>query len=66
MNKQQVDSSFKTWILPSVKVEFEKDGIRDIPARCEAYNNYVDSLHKDRQLTDTQVNKYCIPKNLIN
>lgn len=66
LNKSQVDSSFINFILPEIKNQYEQDGIKDIPARCEAYNNYVDGLQKAGEITENQANKYCIPKRLIN
>ena len=65
LNKSQVDSSFINFILPEVKNAYEQDGIKDKPARCEAYNNYVDNLQKSGRLTEQQANDYCIPKHLI-
>lgn len=65
LNKSQVDSSFINFILPEVKQRFEQDGIKDKPARSEAYNNYIDTLQKAGEITEKQANKYCIPKHLI-
>lgn len=65
LNKSQVDNSFINFILPEVKNRFEQDGIKDKPARCEAYNNYIDTLQKAGEITENQANKYCIPKHLI-
>jgi tRNA A37 N6-isopentenylltransferase MiaA len=64
-SKTQVDRMFKEDVLPSVRAEYEQDRRRDIPARCEAYNNFVDYLQKDGRLTESQANRYCIPNNLI-
>ncbi|HSE99825.1 MAG TPA: hypothetical protein VLA48_02925 [Nitrososphaeraceae archaeon] len=66
LNKSQVDSYFIDFILPEIKNQYEQDGIKDKPARREAYNNYIDGLQKDGQITEKQANKYCIPKRLIN
>ena len=65
LNKTQVDKEFIEYILPMVRTEYEQDRRRDIPARCEAYNNFVDSLQKDGRITETQANNYSIPNNLI-
>lgn len=65
LSKSQVDSSFINFILPEIKDYYEKDGIKDIPARCEAYNNYIDNLQKNGEITENQANKYCIPNQLI-
>lgn len=65
MTKSQIDQIFIEDILPIVKAQFEINGHKDIPARCEAYNNYIDGLHKDGDITESQANGYCIPKHLI-
>jgi len=65
LNKSQVDSSFINFLLPEIKQQYEQDNIKDIPARCEAYNNYVDHLQKAGEITEKQANKYCIPNHLI-
>lgn len=64
-NKKTLDQCFKNEVLPQIKSQYEQDGIKDIPARCEAYNNYVDGWYKDGLITEKQANKFCIPKNLI-
>jgi len=51
--------------LPHVIAQYEQDGMKDKPARCEAYNNYVDSLLKDGKITEKQANKWCIPDSLL-
>jgi len=74
MTKKQIDQQFKDYLLPSVKKAFERDNratlkgkaCKDKPARCEAYNNYIDSLHREGRITESQANRYCIPKSLIN
>lgn len=65
MTKSQIDQIFIESVLPLIKAEYEQDGRKDIPARCEAYNNYIDGLHKDDVITNFQVRSYCIPKHLI-
>lgn len=59
--KKQVDEFFKTDILPSIKV-LEYGGFTDKPLIREAYNNYIDSLYKDREITEKQANSFIIPK----
>ena len=46
--------TFITEILPMIQEQYEQDGIPDIPARCEAWNNWTDSLCKDEQISDWQ------------
>lgn len=47
-----VADRFESDILPFVREEFESDGMKDFPARREAFCNFVDSLNKDGELTD--------------
>jgi len=47
-----VADRFENDILPFVREEFESDGMKDYPARREAFCNFVDSLNKDGELTD--------------
>lgn len=63
--KKEIDNTFKLFILPAIKITYEKDGIKDIPARREGYNNYIDALHKDGSITEKQANRYCIHKRFI-
>lgn len=65
LSKKQIDKDFITHILPMVKNHFEQDGKRDIPARCEEYNIFIDNLHRNGEITEKQANKYSIPKRLI-
>ena len=46
--------TFITESLPVIQERYEQDGIPDIPARCEAWNNCTDSLCKDEQISDWQ------------
>ena len=65
ITKKQIDKDFRTHILPMVKNHYEEDGIKDIPARCQEYNFFIDQLQKNGEITENQANKYSIPKNLI-
>ena len=47
--------TFTTEILPMIQEAHEQDGIPDIPARSEAWNNWTDNLHRDNQISDWQV-----------
>jgi hypothetical protein len=69
LTKAQVDYIFRTEILPIIRDQ-EKAFSRgrhsiDVLMRCEEYNNFVDSLQKDGQLTKSQAENYSIPKSLI-
>ena len=50
---------WKPELLPAVKAQYEQDGMRDIPARRETWNNYIDALVQDRQLPRHAVNWSC-------
>lgn len=54
-------STFEETILPSIVNAYEQDGVRDIPARREAYNNYVDSLEKDGSIPSRVADNTCLP-----
>jgi len=43
---------FQNHILPMVVDAYEQDGEVDIPARREAWCNWIDSLNKDGRLSD--------------
>ena len=47
--------TFTTEILPMIQEAHEQDGNADIPARSEAWNNWIDNLHRDNQISDWQV-----------
>lgn len=44
--------SFCEEILPYVRGLYEADGIRDIPARREAWNDYLDSWVRDGEIPE--------------
>ena len=64
LTDNQVFEQFKQFVLPGVIRQYEADRIPDKPARCEAFNNYVDGLHRDNKVSDKQVNNICIPDEL--
>lgn len=69
LTKAQVDRIFREDVMPIIRTK-EKEYKRgrcsvDVPMRCEAYNDFVDSLCEDGQLTRYQANTYDIPKSLI-
>ena len=69
LTKAQVDYTFRTEILPIIRDQEKafRTGrqFMDVPMRCEEYNNFVDRLQKDGQLTRKQAENYSIPKGLI-
>jgi hypothetical protein len=52
--KAQALATFKAQIKPHIPKG-------DKPALCEAWNNYVDSLHRDGMITYRQVNNWVNP-----
>ena len=55
MTFDQACEQFTDCILPMIQEQHEQDGNADIPARSEAWNNWIDSLHRDEQISDWQV-----------
>ena len=54
MTFDQACEQFTDCILPMIQEQHEQDGIADMPARREAWNNWTDSLCSDGQLSDWQ------------
>ena len=52
---------FTNDVLPLVTLMYEQDGAPDNPARCEAWNNWTDSLCKNRQISDWQYENWSHP-----
>ena len=52
---------FEYEILPAIRFAHERDGQPDWPARREAWNNWTDSLCKDRQISDWQYENWSHP-----
>jgi len=52
---------FTIEILPCIQREYEQDGEPDNPARCEAWNNWTDSLCKSRVISDWQYENWSHP-----
>jgi len=63
LNKKQADNNFISFILPLIKKS--EGNLIDKPMRCEEYNSYIDSLQKSGEITESQANRYCIPKHLL-
>ena len=47
-----VAKRFEFEVLPIIRANFEADGMKDYPARREAFCNFVDMLNKDGEITD--------------
>ena len=53
--KRQVDAMFRQDVMPAIRAdEKARGGRKDIPMRCEEYNNFVDYLVSDGQLPDSK------------
>jgi len=55
MTEQQARRDFCSTFGPSLPA-------RDRPALREAWSNYIDALHRDRQITDSQVQGWTGPE----
>lgn len=68
MNKQQAIQDFKSIHLPAIKaIEVKQPantGI-DIPLRQQSWIDYVDRLHKDRDITTRQAQTWLHPAGLL-
>ncbi len=53
--------TFTTEILPMIQEQYEQDGIPDMPARREAWCNWVDSLNQNEQISDWQADNWDHP-----
>ena len=61
MTWNEAIEQFNESILLQIQEEFEQDGIKDIPARSEAWNNWTDSLCKNELISDWQYNNWSCP-----
>ena len=64
MNFDQICEHFTLWILPHI-IESEKmAGFPDVPGRREAFNNMVDALAKNGDISEELAQKIAIPDDL--
>lgn len=61
LTKKEALQEFNQYILPHVVHTYEQDGIKDHPARREAWNDYTDTLCKDGRITDWQYSFWTNP-----
>ena len=47
MNWKEACEMFTNEILPTIVQYFEKDGMPDFDARCEAWNDWLAEMHTD-------------------
>ena len=61
MTRDQAIEIFDNCILPIVAEQYEQDGRADECARRETWNNWTDSLCKDREISDWQYENWSQP-----
>ena len=61
LTKKQVVAIFLRDIMPVVQRVYEPQGIPDWPARAEAWNNFIDTLCKDGDISEHQYNTWTSP-----
>lgn len=61
MRKADFDRQFIAQVKSNLNI-YAKNGRLDVPMIKEEYNNTIDSLHKDGEITEHQVNNWCCPK----
>lgn len=52
---------FEEETMPLLRLLYEQDGVPDMPVRCEAWNNWTDSLCKSRKISDWQYANWSHP-----
>ncbi len=62
MTKAQAVAEWRQYVLPAVKERYEQDGRPDYVARSEEWNNWTDSLCKDRRITMHQYETWSHPQ----
>jgi hypothetical protein len=62
MKWQQAVEFFNNAILPTIQRQYEQDGVADIPARSEEWNNWTDSLCKSGIISDWQYANWSHPQ----
>ena len=61
MTRDEAIEIFDNCILPIVAEQYEQDGRPDEVARRETWNNWTDSLCKDREISDWQYENWSQP-----
>ena len=54
IKRSQAVAYFNANVLPFIQAQYEKDGIKDLPARRKAWDNWTDHLCKDTAISDWQ------------
>ena len=60
-SNRQALQIFKAEVLPSVREQYEQDGEIDRIARREEWNNWLDALCKDGQITQQAYDTWDCP-----
>lgn len=60
MTKKEAIKEFREYILPGIK-KLKRNGRIDKPMLAQKWNNYTDSLCKDRRITSKQYNNWSNP-----
>ncbi len=61
LTKKQALRIFREHDLPTIRKLYEQNGRVDLPARREGWNNFVDHLQKDGQITSKQAETWDNP-----
>lgn len=62
ITRDEAIDRFETEVLPAVIALFEyRDGVRDVPARSEAWCDWVDGLCKNKEVSEWQANNWTHP-----
>ena len=62
MTFDQATEQFTDSILPMIQESEQRLGHVDIPARSEAWSNFVDALHYSGSISDWQVENWEFPE----
>ena len=61
ITRDQAIYQWETYILPGIIMEFEPDGVPDIPARSESFSNWTDGLCKNGEISEWQYMNWTHP-----
>ena len=63
-SEKEVFDEWEKQVLPSVREAFEQDGVPDKPARRESFNNFIDCLAENGEISQDMACDICIPDHL--
>jgi len=61
LTKREALAIFRKEVLPGIRKQYEMGGKVDIPARCEAWNNFTDELFRSRKISAMQLASWSNP-----